>query len=604
MKIFKIVFISIGVILVVLIAAAVIFIKTLDINQYKPQIITQAKSALNRDVNFEKASLDISLTRGVNLKIKNLVVSEDPAFQKGDFLTVKDISVSVNVLAYLFRKTVDVPNILIDSPRITVIRQKDGSLNVQSLQPASGNAVGKVSGAAAAPLALPAVLISSLKLENGIVTYIDRSFEPAVNLDVSDLAVTVSKISLTEAFPFVVEAAVLSAKKNIRVEGNAQIDLKTNEVTVSGLKGASDLSALLLDKIPAAFPMAKGAVLPVELKGMVDVNLEKLTAGPKGLGTLNADASLANGVLQFKEIPSPVKNIGMKMKITGSDLLFDKVSAAIGEGLITASGGVEDYQAKQGFNGAVDIKNIKIQDVLASDKIPVKVEGIVSGPVKLKGQGFTPQSLSSLSGEGEIAVTQAKLRDINVLRTVLDKITVIPGLSEKIEAKLSDRYKQKLTQKDTALSDMKIPFSVENGRVLVKDAAVGVEEFSFKGKAAGGFDGTYEMDGDFLISKDLSAEMVTAVSEMQYFLNDDKQIFIPLKVSGGPSGLKFSVDAEYLGKKIAVNEAKTHIMKALDKVVGPQEPSANGQNTPQTGTGEKSSTEKAVENVLGKIFGK
>ncbi|MDD5669111.1 MAG: AsmA family protein, partial [Candidatus Omnitrophica bacterium] len=235
MKIFKIIFISIGVILVILIAAAVIFIKTLDINQYKPQIISQAKSALNRDVNFEKASLDISLTRGVNLKIKNLVISEDPAFQKGDFLTVKDISVSVNVLAYLFQKTVDVPNILIDSPRITVIRQKDGSLNVQSLQPASGNAGGKISGAAAAPLALPAVLISSLKLENGVVTYIDRSFEPAVNLDVSDLTVTVSKISLTEAFPFVVEAAVLSAKKNIKVEGNAQFDLKTNEVTISGL---------------------------------------------------------------------------------------------------------------------------------------------------------------------------------------------------------------------------------------------------------------------------------------------------------------------------------------------------------------------------------
>lgn len=603
MKIVKTILVVILALILVLIAAAVIFIKTFDVNRFKPQIISQAKSVLNRQVDFEKADLGISLTEGVSLKIKNLAVGENPVFKKGDFLNVKNISLTVDALAYLFQKRISIPGISIDSPHTTIIRQKDGGLNVQSLAAPQQAPVSTL-----APPVLPLVLVSSLKVNQGVVNYIDRSFDPALTLEISDINASADKISLSEPFPFVVEAAVLSSQKNIRIEGKAQVDLKTSEVTLSELKGASDLSSILLKKIPDSFPMTKGAVLPEILKGKADMRAEKITVGPKGLVSMAADVSVTDGALKFKELALPVEKVAMKAKVTPTKIIVDHASAVIGEGQLNGTGTIEDYLSTQSFNGNAGAKDIKVQDLIAQDKAPVKIEGIASGQIKLKGQGFSPQALNaSLTGEGTIFLKQAKLKGINVLRTVLDKISLIPGLGEKMQAGLPQRYQKKLTGTDTALSDMELPVVIENGRILIKDAALGADEFTFKGQMEAGFDGAYSMEGSFLIPQELSGAMVKAVPQLQYLLNENKEIFIPLKISGEAGEMKFTVDAEYIGKKLLMNQARQQLLKVIDKAVGAKEPQAasapdaTGVNTAPEGSG-KPSAEDVVGGLLGTIF--
>lgn len=606
MKILKIALISIAGLIVLIVMAVVIFIKAFDVNRYKPQIIGEASKALARQVDFQKAYLGISLFRGIELKISNLSISEDPAFGKGEFLAVKDILVGVDVWGYILQKKISITSILIDSPKITLIRQKDSSFNVQTVaKPAeAGKEIVKSSPATAA-LAIPAILISSIKTINGTLTYIDYSFEPPLRLEALDLTSTVSKVSLTAPFPFVVEAAVLSAKKNIRLEGKASFDLKTNEVTITKLKGATELSDILMNKIPDAFPMTKGAVLPASLKGNLGLTMDKLIAGPKGLGALAADCALANGNLQFKELASPVKDMAATVKITENKISFDKVSAAIGEGLINAKGVIEDYLAKQDYSVSADIKDLKLQDLIALDKSPVKVEGIAAGKINIKGSGFSPEALkSSLSGNADLSVIKAKLKDINVLRTVLDKISVIPGLSQKIEAGLPEKFKQKLIAKDTVLSDIKLPVVIENGRAIVKDVSLGADEFLFKANGEAGLSGDYSLEGSFLISQELSASMVAAVSQLQYLLNEENQIYIPLKVSGNAGEMKFRVDPQYIAQKLVANQAKQQLFKALDKALGTKEPAATEQNAASSDSNKKSATEEAVGNLLNSIFKK
>lgn len=166
MKILKAILISLIILIIIFILAAVIFVKTFDVNRFKPQIIAQANKALNRKVDFERAKLGISLRYGISLKIVNLSISEDPAFGEGEFLAVKEVSCGLNLPDYIFQKEVNVPGILIDSARITVIRKKDNTFNVQSItqsaQPLSKTSV----PAAVKTIALPALLINSLKGTN------------------------------------------------------------------------------------------------------------------------------------------------------------------------------------------------------------------------------------------------------------------------------------------------------------------------------------------------------------------------------------------------------------------------------------------------------
>jgi len=610
MKIIKIMLISFVVLLLVLSVAAVIFVKTFDINRFKPQIISKLNKALNRQVDFEKAGLGISLRRGINLKISNLVIADDPAFGKGDFLTVKNISLAVDALKYIFKKEVNVPNVLIDTPRLKLIRKKDGSLNVQTLaQPGKSGKESPKPALAQEPLALPAILIASIRGGNGTVMFSDQTFEPPLRLEISDLNFSLSEISLTKDFPFAIEAAVLSAKKNIRIKGKARIDLKTNSVTISGLKGSTDLSQLLLDKIPVSFPMTKGAILPVSLKGKADAVLERLTVGSQGLVALTGDAVLTDAELRFKEIYTPVRNIRMDIKATQTKILLDNLSATIGEGLIKGSGSISDYLAKQDFAIAAQVKDLKIQDLIDQNKSPVKAEGIASGQIKVKGQGFSAEALqSSLSGKADISVTKAKLKDLNVLRVILDKISVIPRLAQKMEDNLPERYKQKLANKDTILSDIKLPITIENGRFLLKGIVFGADEFLFKGWGESGFDGSYSLEGSFLIPGELSAAMVAAVGELQYLLNDQKQIYIPLKILGKAGEIKFNVDAEYIAQQLLVNQARQQLFRVFDKAIGTKEqtPSQTGQNataTQQNAPEDESKKQSTAEDLVDSIIG-
>ncbi|MFA4992019.1 MAG: AsmA family protein [Candidatus Omnitrophota bacterium] len=590
MKILKITLISFFVLVLAAAAAAFIFVKTFDINRYKPQIISQAGKALNRQVDFEKAALGVSLTRGVSLKIDNLAIADDPAFGKSDFLNIKKVSLEIDALRYVLKKEVNVPGILIDSPRVTIIRKKDGSLNAATM--AVSPESGKPSSSPAAPFALPALLVSSVKGSDGIVTFIDYTYDPPLRLEISELSFSLNDISLVRAFPFTAEAAVLSAKKNVKIGGMARIDLKTGEAAITDFKGATELSDIVLEKIPAAFPMAKGVTLPEGVKGKVDIRLKELIAGPKGLIALNAEVNLADGGLRLNQIVLPIKDAEISASISERKIILNKASFGIGDGVIKASGAIDDYLGRQEYNIDAEAQNIKIQDIVAQDKSPVKAEGLASGGIKLRGRGFSAEAMmSALSGEADMSLTQANLRNINILRAVLDKISIIPGLAEKVQAGLSERYRQKLTQKDTAISDIKLPLVFENGRAAAKNVVFGADEFLFNGAGEAGLDGSYSVEGSFLIPEELSAGMAAQIPELRYLLNDDKKIYIPLKIAGKAADFKVIVDAEYIAKRLLVSQIKDRLFKTETE-------GGAGENIQQPDSEERSSP----ENIMGGIF--
>jgi hypothetical protein len=608
MKKLKIFLIVIALLILVLIIAAIIFVMTFDINRYKTQIISQASAALGRGVDFEKAKLVISLGQGASLKIINLRIAEDTAFGKNDFLLVKKASFAINALGFIFDKKVDVSGILIDSPRITLIREKDGSLNVNSL--AKVGKKDKITGkttVASSPAALPALFISSLKMTGGTLTYIDRMFRPALSLQINDMSLEVSKISLTEPFGFVAEAAVLSNQKNVRLEAIVGLDLKKNAVVISSLKGTVELSRITLEKIPVYFPMAKGVSLPTSLKGQVVFSLPEMTLGAEGPLGLSVDAALNNASLQFKEIASPVQNLALNLKLREKNMTLEKVAASLGRGKLQGLGAIEDYLSAQKYSLQARAENLLLEEIIVQDKSAVKIEGIVSGQLSLNGQGFGPEAIKTkLFGEAQVSLVKPRLKNINVLRTVLDKIAVIPGLPEKIEANLPERFKQKLTQKDTVLADINLPATITNGRLIMKEIVLKADEFMFEGWGEAGFDGVFSLEGAFLIPQDLSGAMVAAVSQLEYLLSTGNQIYIPLRVSGNAARFEFNVDATYIASKLLMEQGGKQLLKVLDKAFGTKEEPSQGQQqdtSENPGSQEKEPTpEEAVKGLLQEIF--
>ncbi|MGE5309134.1 MAG: AsmA family protein [Deltaproteobacteria bacterium] len=618
MKVLKVVLISLLVLIVVLFVAAVIIVKTVDVNKFKPQIVEQAGKALGRKVDFSSASLGIGFN-GLGVKIDGLSVSEDPAFGTGDFLTVKGISIGVDVLGYLFKRQISITGILIDSPGVTIIRDKNGAVNAATIAKAPEGAPQQ--NAPAAQAALPALLISSIKAQGGVVKYIDQTFQPPIAMDVTDLSVIVHKLSLTDPFSFTVNANVFGDRQNIKAEGKCQLDLKDLSAKVSDLKVSTDLARLALSRIPKAVPMVPADALPEQMKGNVDVSIPTLVAGAKGLTKMDCDVIISNGYMKFKQMASPITDIQREIKITEKDILVNSLSAVIGQGKITGTGWLKNYLAGQDFSFEAEAQDLSVVDLVAQGQLPVKAEGLISAKGQIKGHGFTPDALrSNLVGQASAQITKAKLKDLNVLRTVLDQLSAVPVagqmLGQSIETGLPPKYQQKLQEKDTVFSDMTIPVTIVSGRANIPETLISSPElFTFKAKGSAGLDGTYDLEGDFMLSQDLSKSMVASVPQFQYLLNADGMIDLPLKVTGTAGAkMQFNLDAGYIARKMVENQAQQQIMKGLNKLFGGQ---GAPQQTPQqqapqqqpgvqqqSGTQQDSSqsTDTAVKDLIHGLF--
>ena len=593
MKVIKVLFIIFLIFLAVVITAAVIFVKTFDVNRFKPQIIAKAKEALNREVDFKRAELKISLQQGLSLKIIDLDIASDVSFVNGTFLTVKEASCAIDILGYLFQKELNISSIRIESPRITIIRKENGTLNLQTLAPSANSA-----GASSA-VALPALMISSLEASDGYIKYIDRSFEPTLKFEIDDVDFSVSRISLNKPFPFRITGAVLSVGQNIEIEGKAQFDLKAKEFRILGLKASTDLSKIRLKDIPEIFSAAKDFNLPKSIEGDVDIRIDELIIGSEGIKDLALDASVDKGELQLKEMQMPIEDIEMDLKIRGDELLIKKIDADIADGSIKASGLVKDYLGKQDYNLTGDIKNFNIEELLDQSNSKVKAEGIASGKINLSGKGFRYEDLLTLAGEIDLSIEKVKLKNINILREVLNKVSVFPGIAQELEAELPKRFKDKLNENDTELSDIKLPIKVENGRLIISNAVIGADEFIFKGQGDARMNGAFSLEGAFLIPPDLSLAMVNVVGELEYLLDKQAQINIPLRVVGRTTDFQLSVDAEYIAKKLLVDQGKQQLMKIIDKALGiekeQEQPQTTTEGTQQQEQPKAETTEEAPE---------
>ena len=598
MKALKIVLVSLVILVLAMFAAAFIFITTLDINRFKPQIVEQASKALGRNVDFGKAKLGISPLGGVSLRVEDLTVGEDPAFGKGSFLSVKALSAGVDVLGYLFRKQVSVTGIIIDSPEISVIREKDGSVNAQTL--GKSQAAEKAGVPAAA---LPALLVQSIKCRNGTVKYADLTFQPAVALEISGLDFSVSGFSLDKPFGFSIQARAFSGSQNVNVSGKCRLDLAKLSAEITGLKADTDLSRLSLKDIPRQLPMVPAQAMPVELKGSLEITVDTLVAGAKGLVSMDAGGRLSGGSAKFAQMAQPVKDIAADLRVTEKDLLLESFSAGVGQGTLKGKGEIKDYVSGQLFSFEADADKLSLQELVDQQKYPAQAEGLFSGKLKASGKGFTPTALrSGLSGQGDVSVAQPKIKGLNVLRAVLDKLSIIPGLGETIEQGLPDEYKQKLALKDTTLSDISLPVVFEEGRASVNDAAISSGDFTYKGKVDAGSDGSYSLEGTFFISAGLSQVMVSSAPQMQYLLNEDKLIAIPLKVSGQAAGqAQFNVNAQYIARKLVENQARQQIFRALDKAIGTP---GESQSQPQVDGQAPAAQGDALGGLLNSIFKK
>lgn len=620
-KIFKITVISLLSIFVISTVGLFIFIKTFDFNRFKPQIIAAGQNALGRSIDFTKVDLKLSLKNGIQLRLADIAVGEHPDFGKDDFLTAKEANLAVSIKDLILKRQIRVLGVECKAPQVNIIRLKDGRINAQAFgvvrqdkQQIAETTAQKSSSEAAHPVAmgLPAVFINRINIDNGRLTYIDYSFEPKLSLAFDKIALQADDFSLTKPFPIMLRASFASASQNIFAQGKGEVNMGRLSFLLKDVKATADLSTLSMDTLRRLIPQLEGVPLPEIKSGALSVSIELFEAGPQGLIALKGQGAVAKGSLRMKELAVPIESIQGNFSMNESTISLNNLSLSLGKGKIELSGNLDDYMLKQNYSLKINASTIELAECINQAAFPIKMKGAVFGDLALNGQGFDPNTfLSKLSGNGTLEIKEGRLTDINILKMVLDKLAFVPNLAAVLEASLPDRFKEKIRQKDTIVTAFKANIGISNGSIAIQPINMEADGFLFQGSGTIGFDQSYAFDGSFIIPQDLSDKIIGVVSEMEFLLDEAKQIHFPLKVSGKGASVSFFPDVKQMGITAIKYKGRQELEKVLDKVFdrvpqdGSKQPSADTEPADETLPGttqEKSKKQQLIEGVIDTIF--
>jgi AsmA protein len=239
------------VIIVVLVLLVLVAPFLIPVNQFRPTIEEKASAALGRKV--EVGNLSLSLFTG-SLAADNLSIADDPKFSNSPFLTAKSIKVGVELVPLILHKDLNITNIVIDSPEVTLLRKTGGEWNYSSFGASAAKSQVKQGGAPQQtpppqqaekpPSNASEFSVAKLELRNGRVVVGSTNSQKRNTYDKVDL--TASNVSLTTKFP-VTLTANLPGGGTLKLDGtngpfdqeNAALTPVNAKLTVNNLNLAS-----------------------------------------------------------------------------------------------------------------------------------------------------------------------------------------------------------------------------------------------------------------------------------------------------------------------------------------------------------------------------
>ena len=417
-KIIKWFMIAIGFLAVVVIAMLLLLPVFMDVQKYKPYIERRVSEAVGRPFTMgEKFKASLFPWAGVSLS--DLHLGNPPGFDEKDFVSVKSFEIRVKLLPLLLSKFKDIQikHIVLNEPRIALIKQKDGKTTWEwkEKEPAQSkkNEIKSVEGEPGEEFSLKSLAVGDLSINNGLILWIDHSNKE--KKEISGLNLQLSDVSLDRPvnlkFDALMDGHAVSVNGKLGPVGEkpgigaVPFDISVNALKQLAihLKGridnpaedpkfdiAIDVSSFSLRKLlsETGQPIPAGmsdpeALNKVAFKASLKGNPQKILVSD---GILNIDESKINFSVNVKDFSRP--DVAFNVKLDQIDLnrylppKTGKKSDAnkkSGSSELASKKPAEektDYSSLRSLvlNGSMHAGKVKVNKTVAQD-INVKVSG-------------------------------------------------------------------------------------------------------------------------------------------------------------------------------------------------------------------------------------
>lgn len=552
------------IIFVVAAAGIGIFIASFDINRFKPMVEEKVEEALGNPARI--GSLFLGWDGGLAVGLRDLQVFEAGASPDEAALSVR-LARAVLELGPLMKKEIKFASIVIKAPSLHAVKAQDGSFKVRGIdfnkkeEKKPGAETGGASEGAAA------FFIGEVRIQDGVVRVTDRSFSPPVDIFLKDIDFSLKNVSLDRPMSLALQIAVFAEEQNAKARGKISLPQGEKPGLLSDFSLDVDLARLDSAQLRKQIPQLKDLKFKEDLAGKLRVSVPRMDLGGNAASDIEAQIGLSEGRIFLEDSPSAFDAIELEAIAQGERFVLNKLQSEFAGGRVQAQGQSEYKKPNAPMSFAFNASDLKVQQ-LAPQKGPGKpsVKGRLWLEFQGRGLGSNRDAVSqTLQGQGKITLREGVLVNVNVLRDVLKKMSAIPGLSEGLERHLTPNYRERLNESDTVLTPIEIPVVVRDGILYLNNFALATNDVRMRGNGRISLTGAVEASAILNIHPDLSQALMRSVNTLQYVMNQQGEIEIPVALKGTLSELKVVPDMNYILNRVVSTKGQELISDLLTK---------------------------------------
>jgi AsmA protein len=519
--------VGLGVVVLLLIGLILSLPFLIDLNKYQDQYKPLIEDALNRKVQLQ----DIRLTiwPRIGARVAGFAVLDDPAFGSGSFTSLTSLDVGVKLMPLLSGK-VEVEEIALRNPVITVIKNKNGVLNVSTIGRAGVAAPVTPSRApvpsAEGPLKILALLaVDQVSIGGGKLTYRDLSTTNQTEYVLRDLELLLTSVRLGQTPSLHLATLVQPFNTPVTLDG-----------TFGPLKETTDIDAINLQ-------LALGKT-SFTITGSTVGHDAKINISSPVINTANLPITLP-----LKK-PVEAHNLQIGAEIKGQEAHLHILSLHLFDGQVKAEGKLISGSDAPPFSGKLTMEGLQLGPALDAIAAPqLSVSGTTGADLTLQGRGFSMVDLTkSLEGTGHVAVKEGKIEGVNVLQEVIS-ILKVAGISLD-------------NPKATAFSTIETDLAIKQGVINVQRLLMDSHDFQATGGGTIGFDQTLNLTVNLNLSQDIS-QKIAGSSPVAKLAIKDGRLVLPLLVTGTTQAPSYRLDMKGITGKV-----QEEVKKQVEEAVG------------------------------------
>jgi hypothetical protein len=306
------------------------------------------------------------------------------------------------------------------------------------------------------------------------------------------------------------------------------------------------------------FPDLEAAGLAAPPSGNLRLDVRNFSAGPAGMKHLSAEVKFSGGRIEWAGMPHAAEGISFNASASQNRIKVENLNARMASGQFSGSLTV-NLDAPKPIT-AFDIKTSRLvlSDFLKSGRSgDPELQGTLSLSFQGTVTGSGPDALRTLAGQGQLLLEEPVVRNLNLLREVFGKLSLIPGLAATLEERLTPEYREKFREKDTYLETIDWPFSASQGALTFNSIALRTDTFRLQGAGGVSLDRMFlNARTMLLIDPELSLALIQSVNELQYLADAEGFVQIPLNIQGALPKISVSPDLQYVTSKLAISKTR------------------------------------------------